>query len=127
MGQSWMRYLRAWTKGEKHPDTPRTIFVNVYECDRVRRVLIARCRICNFVISRDEKAVREIAFVCDDPGCDCKKMYGPISHRVCNCCYDMFHALYVNYGLKNMNYFRALDEKDKAERDDPKRRDRLGL
>lgn len=127
MGKSWMRYLRAWVQGQKHPDTPRTVFMNVYEYDRVRRVLLARCRICDAVISRDEKAVRELAFICDNLSCDCHKMYGPISHRVCNLCYDMFHTLYVNYGLKSMNYFKALDEKDKAANDDPKRRDRLGL
>jgi len=39
----------------------------------------------------------------------------------------MFRALYTNYGLKNMNYFKNIDEKEKTERDDPKRRDRLGL
>lgn len=127
MGQSWMRFLKVWTKGEKHPETPRTVFMNCYEYDKVRRILLTRCRICDHVISRDEKAVKELAFVCDDPDCDCKKMYGAISHPVCNLCYDMFHALYVNYGMKSMNYFKAIDEKEKRDNDDPKRRDRMGL
>lgn len=123
-----MCYLRTWIQGEKHPETPRTVFMNCYEYDRVRRVLLARCRICDHVISRDERAVRELVFVCDDPTCDCKKMYGAISHRVCNLCYDMFHALYVNYGMKSMKYFKAIDEKEKAERDDDlKKRERMGL
>lgn len=127
MGQSWMRYLMVWIQREKHPDTPLIVFTNVCEYDRVRRVLFARCRICDHVISRDERAVREVVFICDDPHCECKKMYGAPSHRVCNLCYDMFHSLYVNYGLKNMNYFKAIDEKEKKEKDDPKKRDRLGM
>ncbi len=127
MGQSWMRYLMAWVQGQKHPDTPRTVFVNVYECDKVRRILKGRCKICGFVISSDEKKVKELVFKCDDSQCDCHKMYGAISHRVCDVCDGMFRALYSNYSLKNMNYFKAIDEKEKAENDDPKRKDRLGL
>jgi hypothetical protein len=124
MGQSWMRYIKAWIQGQKHPDTPRIVFVNVYEYDRVRKALPSRCTICDFVVSRDERAVRELVFICKDSQCDCKKMYGPISHKVCNLCYDMFHALYVNYGLKSMNYFKAIDEKLKSDYDDFKRRDK---
>lgn len=122
-----MRKLLTWNKGEKHPETPPIVFVNCHEYDRVRQILLARCRICDHVISRDENAMREIAFVCSDPKCDCKKLYGAISHRVCSLCYDMFHALYMNYKLKSMNYFKALDEKDRAAREDPNRKDRLGL
>ena len=127
MGKSWMRYLEAWVQGQKHPDTPRAVFVNVYEWDRLRRILSARCIICGFVVSSDEKHVKELVFKCDNTQCNCHKMYGAISHRVCDMCYHMFHALYANYGLKNMNYFKVIDEKEKSERDDPKRRDRLGL
>jgi len=128
MGQSWMRYLIAWTKGEKHPETPRTVFVNVYEYDRVRSVLIARCKVCDYVLSRDEKAVREIVFVCDDPKCACKRMYGAISHKVCYACYDMFHALYMNPVMTNMNYFKEIDEKEKKDNDEGlTRRNRMGL
>ncbi len=122
-----MRFLKAWIQGQKHPDTPRTVFVNVYECDRLRRILSSRCRICDYVLSRDERAVRELVFICNEADCDCKNMYGAISHQVCNLCYDMFHALYINYGLKIANYFKNLDEKDKKDREDPRRRDRLGL
>lgn len=122
-----MKHLRAWVQGEKHPDTPRDAYMNSCAYDRVRRILMARCRICDYVLSRDEKAVRELVFICDLPECNCKKMYGAISHPVCNLCYDMFHALYVNYGLKSMNYFKALDEKEKKDNEDPRRRDRLGL
>lgn len=122
-----MAHLKPWVAGEKHPDTPRNVFMNVHDYDRVRRVLLARCKVCDYVISRDEKAVREIVFVCADPKCDCKRLYGAISHKVCYLCYDMFHTLYVNYSLKNMNYFKAIDEKEKKENDDSRRRDRLGL
>ena len=122
-----MRFLHEWITGEKHPDTPRTVFYNVWGLDRVRKVLPGRCRICDYVISSDEKAVRELIFVCSDKNCDCKKMYGAISHHVCNLCYDMWHALYMNYLMKNVNYFRNIDEKEKKDSDDFGRRNRMGL
>lgn len=122
-----MRLLKTWVRGEKHPDTPVVVYINLVEHDRIHRVLMARCKICGYVVSRDEKAVKEAIFICDKPDCDCKKMYGAISHQVCNLCYDMFRALYVNYGMGNMNYFKNIDEKEKKEREDPKRKDRLGL
>jgi hypothetical protein len=111
-----------WIRGQKHPNTPRTIFINVYEYDLIRRVFPSRCKICDYVLSRDEKAIRELAFICSDSTCDCKKMYGPISHRVCYLCYDMFYALYVNHGMTNMNYFKTIDEKEKKDFDDRRRR-----
>lgn len=119
--------MREWTPGSKHPDTPRQIFMNVWEWDRVRRILVARCRICNTVISTDEKAVKELIFTCDTIGCECKVSMGSRAHRVCSLCYDMFHALYMNYYLKGMNYFKELDEIDKKNDDERKRRDRMGL
>jgi hypothetical protein len=122
-----MNQLKVWIEGQKHPDTPRTAFLNCWQYDKVRRLLPARCRICNYVLSGDEKVVRELVFVCDDEKCACKRLYGAISHRVCFLCYDMWHSLYGNYGLKSMNYFKTIDEKEKAEQNDPKRRDRLGL
>ena len=128
LGKRWMAYLRSWVSGQKHPDTPRTVFMNCYEYDRVRRILRGRCRSCGYVISEDEKAVKEIAFVCADVNCNCHKMYGPISHRVCSLCYDVFHSLYVNYKLKNVNYFKQIDEKEKADRTDNfNKRDKLGI
>ncbi len=127
MNLAWAKRLLGWTSGEKHPDTHRTIFYNVWGQDRVRRVLLGRCRICDFVISSDEKAIKELAFKCNNRGCDCQKYLGPVAHRVCCLCYDMWHALYANYQLKDMNYFRNLDEKDKKDGDDTKRRDRMGL
>lgn len=122
-----MRYLRTWIQGQKHPDTPRTIFMNVWEYDRVRRVLKSRCQVCGYVVSDDGRQVKEILLKCENTQCRCNKMYGAMLHQVCDLCYTMFHALYVNHELKNMNYFKNIDEKEKAERDDPERRKRMGL
>lgn len=127
IGQSWMRHLKAWVQGQKHPDTPRTVFMNAWECDRLRRILKSRCALCGYVVSDDERLVKEILYKCEDPRCRCNKLYGAMSHRVCDLCYNMFHSLYVNYLMKNTNYFKDIDEKEKAERDDPERRKRMGL
>jgi hypothetical protein len=107
----WMSVLKSWVRFEKHPETPRQIFINVHEYDRVRRVLTARCKVCDYVVSRDPKAVRELSMI----------------GEVCNLCYDMYHALYVNYGLRNMNYFKEIDARERRDNDDKNRRDKLGL
>jgi hypothetical protein len=112
IGQKWMSDLKAWILGKKHPETPVTIYKNVYEYDRVRRILLARCTICDYVVSRDADAVRELAFVCHNKSCRCN-LGGSQSHQVCNLCYDMHHALYTNYLLTNINYFRNIDEIEK--------------
>lgn len=117
-----MRFLLAWTKNEKHPETPRLVYKNVWGYDQVRRVLKGRCAICGYVVSSDAKAVKEIAFKCGNSQCDCNRMYGATSHQVCSLCYDMFYSLYANYGMKDMNYFKNLDEKDKKDFDDYKKR-----
>lgn len=119
--------MKEWTSGDKHPETNLTIFLNCRAYDRVRQVLKTRCRLCPQVISRDEQAVKELIFVCDVIGCECKIPMGSRAHQVCSVCYDMFHALYRNYYLKNMNYFKEWDEIDKRNDDDKKRRDRMGL
>jgi hypothetical protein len=119
--------IPVWVEGERHPDTPISVFKRVRDYDHIRRLIPGRCKICKYVISSDEKVVKELVFVCDDAGCNCKKMYGAISHRVCNLCYDLFHALYVNYLMRDLNYFKAIDEAEKKNNDDQKRRDRMGL
>jgi len=111
----------------KHPDTPRTVFMNVFEYDRVRRVLSGRCAVCGYVLSQDEKAVREIMFDCGQPKCTCRHYIGGRVHGICNLCYEMHHALYANVKLSNMNYFKEIDEKEKKDRSDTNRRDKLGL
>jgi len=124
-GKAWMASLVSWIPGLKHPETPRTEYMNCHDLDRLRRVLIARCSICDYVVSRDEKAVRELIFTCKDTTCQCQKT-GAASHQVCNLCYDLFHALYANYLMKNRNYFREMDDRDRKDYDPDKRR-RMGL
>jgi hypothetical protein len=118
-----MGQLRSWILGEKHPDTPRTVYMNCYEHDRIRRILPARCTVCDYVVSRNAEAVREINIYCADKTHSCH-IGGSKAHQVCDLCYEMHHALYVNYKLMNMNYFRDIDEKVKRDYDDFKRRDR---
>jgi hypothetical protein len=124
MGQRWMSALIGWVPGLKHYLTPRVVFSNCTEYDQVHRILPTKCAICRYAVSKDEKAVKELVFKCDDRGCDCHKPLGAISHQVCFLCYDLFHVLYCNYRMKNRNYFRELDDKDK---DDPEKRRRMGL
>jgi hypothetical protein len=128
MGQKWMSALVGWIPGLKHYATPLIVHHNCREYDQVRRVLLARCKNCDATISRDEKAQRELVYNCGK--CEeCKKSRQVKSHTVCLLCYDMFHALYLNYTLKNARYFHDLDEQDKARRDadNSNKRDRLGL
>lgn len=128
VGKSWMGATVSWIPGLKHPATPKTQYMNCYEYDRVRRIITSRCKICDYAVSKDEKAVKELVFVCENKTCDCHKMHGAISHKVCSLCYDMFHALYANYIMKNRNYFRELDEQDKRDSgNDPEKRRRMGL
>jgi DNA polymerase III delta prime subunit len=123
----WAKRLLGWTPGVKHPDTGTTVFRNCYEQDKLRRILYARCRICDFVVSRDEAAVKELIYQCNNSSCECRRPGGSRAHQVCDICYALFHALYMNYQLKNMNYFRELDEKDEKDKNDFRRKDRLGL
>lgn len=114
-------------QGVKHPATDLQIFKNVWEWDRIRRILKSRCAICDAVVSRDEKAVKELIYQCSNASCTCNNS-GSKAHQVCSLCYDLFHSLYVNYQLKDMNYFRNLDEAEAKERgDDTNRRRRMGL
>ncbi len=117
--------MTEWTPGEKHPETPKWVFKNVWSRDRLRAILKSRCALCDIVLSSKEEEVRELAIKCEKPDCRCRFYMTLQAHPVCFICYDMFHALYGNAGLKNMNYFKELDEKDKNG-DDEKRR-RMGL
>lgn len=109
-----------WVQGLKHPMTPRTVFMNCYEYDRVRKVFISRCKICDIQISRDEKVMKELMFRCVGTACNCKEFK---THPVCSLCYDMFHALYANYSMKNRNYFKDIDDKERAAWDAYKKRE----
>ena len=120
--------MSEWTPGERHPETPIWIFKNVWLTDRVRRVLIGRCKNCGFVISSKEEEVKELVFECKDPLCYCKKtLYSTKVHRVCSVCYDVWHSIYMNTVLKNMNYWKELDEKDEKEKQERNRKLRGGF
>jgi hypothetical protein len=110
MIKKWvMTHPPEWTPGVKHPMTPLRVFKNVYDCDKLRRILTARCNICNYVVSRDPIAVKEVLYKCDDIRC-C--LVTPGLHQVCEMCYWMWRALYMNLGsefnpgLKNPRYFK---------------------
>jgi hypothetical protein len=105
-----------WKIGE--PGAIEVIKRNVAYYDKMRRILIRRCRApnCGYVIS--EKIEESFAV----PGVG----------SVCGVCYHMYEALtgtriYDLPGLKNPYYFRNLHEQWVMEKSDPKRRDRLGL
>jgi hypothetical protein len=122
-----MGALISWVPGLKHPATPKIQYMNCFQYDRVRLIISGRCTVCDYVISRDEKAVRELVLKCKDLNCDCHRAMGAKPHPVCLLCYDMFHALYANYTMKNRNYFRELDDQDKRDGMDPEKRRRMGL
>lgn len=110
-------------EGKKHPDTPQKIQDHVAARDRIRRVLMSRCRVCYTVVSRDEKEVKELVFECDDPNCYCKKTpYQTKIHQVCDGCYSLWQALYFNKGLKDAEYYKKLDLDDKKAAEDFKKR-----
>src|SRR6266851_3162311 len=120
--------LMEWTPVSKHPATNPIILKNVCGMDLVQKVLKGRCANCNHVISDDEKQVRELLMKCWKADCGCSRVLSAIMHSVCNLCYDMWHALYHNYSMKDMGYFKKLDEVDQKRRDDDQQgRKRMGM
>ena len=117
--------MSEWTPGLKHPETPVVIFKNVYDWDRVRRILAARCSKCGIVVTTVPEAAKALVMKCNDPSCRCRGTVYDITHDVCSVCYDMWHSLYCNVKLRNMNYWKELDEKDG--RDGSEGRRRMGL
>jgi hypothetical protein len=116
MIKKWvMTNAPLWVQGQKHPSTPAVVFKNVYECDKLRRILKSRCNICEYVVSRDPEAVKELLYVCENKRC-CVSTLGPSLHQVCDLCYWMWRALYLNLGspfnpgLKDTRYFVKIDE-----------------
>jgi hypothetical protein len=110
MGQKWMSKILTWIQFAKHPDTHPVIYRNVKGWDQVRMVLKDRCFACDCVVSSDAKSVKEIYV-------QSKQKTVP----VCDVCYNLHHSLYMNYSLKNMNYFRNIDEAEQKEQDKRKR------
>jgi hypothetical protein len=103
-----------WIQGVKHALTNTTIFRNLWEWDQLRNKLPGRCQTCDIVISTIEYQYKSILFFCAPSKCLCNKPYvmGPKMHDVCEVCDALFRSLYVNYNLKNRNYFKELDAKD---------------
>ena len=98
-----------WKLGE--PGATEVIIRNVAFYDKIRTILTRRCRApgCGYVISSIEES------------------YGvPEYGSVCHVCYEMYQAL-QSPRLKNLFYFMNLHEQWKKEKDDWRRRDRLGL
>ena len=67
---------------------------NCKEYDRVRKILKARCRNCDYVCSTDPNKSFAVAGL----------------EPVCELCCDMYKALTFNARMRNMNYFRELHE-----------------
>lgn len=112
--------MTNWIQGVKHALTNTIIFKNLWEWDRVRSRLTGRCQVCDTVISSKEFDYKEIIFECTEGRCNCPKPYtisGLRSHKVCEVCDAMYRALYVNYGMKSINYFKNIDEREKKNKD----------
>lgn len=125
-----MRLLASFAQGTKHPETHPTIFKNVWEWDRLRKILKGRCAKCNATVSSDSKSYKELVYRCGKKDCECmRSVYTPgAAHQVCETCYDMWHSLYGNKFLENYNYFKNLDERDANEGGgEAERRKRMGL
>jgi hypothetical protein len=121
--------MLEWVPGNKHADTHPTVFRNVWIMETLRRVLKSRCPFCDYPISDDDKQVKELVVRCERKDCpECTKTLSKTRHAVCTVCYDMWHALYMNYCMKSLNYFKYLDEEDERKRrDDDNNRKRMGL
>jgi hypothetical protein len=107
-----------WIRGLKHARTPPAVFKNAKQWDLLRAINKRRCQICDATISSNQFEIKEIMFECSENRCSCSKPYPSLInlHEVCEVCDAMYRALYVNYGMKNQNYFKNLDNEDKANR-----------
>lgn len=94
---------------------PEIIRNNCQEMDKVRKILRRRCRNCDHVVSSDAEKSFEIPFL----------------GAVCGLCHDMYTALTFNTKMRNMNYFKQIQEaEDKRKNDGGTRggwRDRAGM
>jgi hypothetical protein len=88
---------------------------NCKEMDRIRKILKRRCRNCDHVVSSDAEKSFEVPFL----------------GAVCSVCHDLYTALTFNVEMRNMNYFKQIQEaEDKKKNDDGSRggwRDRAGM
>ena len=88
---------------------------NCRELDRLRKILRRRCRNCDHVVSSDATKSFEV----------------PVLGAVCSLCYDLHKSVAFNGMLRNMNYFKYIQEaEDKRKNDDGSRggwRDKAGM
>ncbi len=85
---------------------------NLREYDALRKTKSARCIQCDYVCSSNPAERFAIAGM----------------EPVCNLCSDMYKALTFNPGMRNMNYFREIQEaEDKAKQGRNNQRRRMGL
>lgn len=117
-----------WIPGIKHPLTPVRIFKNLWSYDQDRKKTKARCQICDHAISDDNRERHELIFACERGKCLCSEPFnfGLTAHTVCDVCDGMYRAIYINWGMKNRDYFKKLDEELRKLRG-PEGRNRMGL
>jgi hypothetical protein len=117
-----------WVQGVKHPLTPPRIFKNLWGHDHDCTKTRARCQICGHAVSDDNKERHEIIFPCERTKCLCSEPYtfGLNSHIVCDVCDGMYRAIYINWTLKNRDYFKKFDDDVNKLRGSDGRR-RMGL
>lgn len=88
---------------------------NCREMDRLRKILKRRCRHCDHVVSSDAEKSFEIPFL----------------GAICSLCHDLYTSLTFNTKMRNMNYFKQIQEvEDKRKNDNGERggwRDRAGM
>lgn len=106
MGKKWMAGMKVFVRAEKHPDTDVTIWRNCFGADIIRdRLRKGRCECCDATISEDQIKQQEIW--------DHRTQK---TYHVCEVCAIMHRALYINHGLRNMNYFKNIDEAEMNKR-----------
>lgn len=110
LGQKWMAGIKQYIRAAKHPDTPDTLWRNLFMIDIVRSRVKGRCDYCDATVSEDPIKVQEVY----DQGTQ-KAMH------VCDVCAGMHRALYTNYKMKNQNYFKNIDEEEQRENENRKK------
>jgi hypothetical protein len=111
VGQKWMSDIKKFTRAAKHPKTPEVVWRNLFMIDLIREKVKGRCEYCDATISEDAKSVEEIY--------DRKAQK---SKNACSVCAAIHRSLYMNYKLKNTNYFQEFDEADDRENEERKRK-----
>ena len=101
-----------WVPGIKHPLTPVQIFKNLWDHDQDRTKTKARCQICDHAISDDNLERHELIFSCERGKCLCREPFamGLTAHNICDLCDGMYRAIYINWLMKDRDYFKKLDQ-----------------